>query len=235
MPIPVNSILKGFLDIERSLKTFLDVVPLAPEHMNVWSPSLSTIILEACSQLDSLWKASGTNGSDAGIRQHFRQFGSTVAGRWLVVWGDEPTEVVPFREWMCNETTPNAEYRAIAWWQAYNMLKHDRWQNIRSATVENAVNAAAALFLALVRCHDCADAIVSAGWFHSAFAREYSLDTYAIREDPNVGITFESALFAYVVGALDPHFVRSLACYHGCTHRLGRWLEQRFDRSVIHQ
>ena len=76
MDIPHRSVFGAFGRLERQLGEFLDYVPFEQAHHEVWSPILATIILEACSQLDSLWKMElreigGTN-ADAKIPDYFK-------------------------------------------------------------------------------------------------------------------------------------------------------------------
>lgn len=233
-PLPVNSIVRAFLDIEKDLAGFLDRVPLVPEHEHVWSPALASCILEACSQLDSFWKASSPVASKANMQRHFLRFGNDVANRWLVVWGDEPKRVIPFSAWPVRADQVDAAYVAPAWWSAYNELKHDRWANIRSARLDNAVNAVSALFLAIVRSPECTDALVAAGWLHSAYAIPYAVERmFKEGEHPEVGVTFETSTLAYASGSSHPEFQRYLVCYRESSHRFGRWLESQYGRGII--
>ena len=69
-------------------------IPYVPSHESVWSPSLTTILLEACSQLDSLWKYEVKNtpasilhpsGKNLDIKYYFQNFGPTLAPEWVVL------------------------------------------------------------------------------------------------------------------------------------------------------
>lgn len=250
MPIPVKSVLTAYTDVEKQLQAFFDRVPFVPEHDKVWSPALASCLLEACSQLDSFWKASAVQPQpkkiDIGdqpqpkknkiyMDDHFKNFSSSVAaGRWLVIWGDEGRELQPFALWNSAGTLTKADYKPTDWWQAYNDIKHDRWANIRQATLENAANAVAGLFLAIVRSTECFDALVEAGWFRSDCAASYVIDKLSQEpESPHWGMTMESSLFSYAASSCDAEFVGRLRNYHKCTHRFGRWLEEKFHRSVV--
>ena len=61
---PGETVISSFTQLEGMFQEVLGHIPYVPEHEDVWSPSLVTILLEACSQLDSLWKfiASNTPG-----------------------------------------------------------------------------------------------------------------------------------------------------------------------------
>lgn len=229
MPVPVRSVLTAFVDVEEQLRVFLDRVPFVPEHDKVWSPALASCLLEACSQLDSFWKASAQQPAQAelSIRDHFRNFGPSVAGRWLVVWGDEGRELSPFDAWT------SGDYEPTTWWQAYNAIKHDRWANIRQATLENAANALGGLFLAIIRCAECLDLLVERGWFHSPLIVDQTfLTLYRRSEDPELGATMESNLFSYASGSGHSAFEDNLVEFRNCTHRFARWLEKKYKRRV---
>ena len=236
MPVPAKSVITAFTDIEQQLRSFIERVPFVPDHDHVWSPALASCLLEACSQLDSFWRAAtpGRRRKDLTLPDHFERFGASVAARWVVVWGDEGRELKPFAVWYPAGTQRKAPFVAPPWWQAYNALKHDRWANIRRATFENAANAVGGLFLAIVRAPECADALVEAEWFRTRYATPYAIEKLSDgTEDPELGITMESALLSYASGSCDSHFRGCVAQYRACTHRFGRWLEQKYDTKFL--
>lgn len=47
----------GLLNAEATLHEALRYIPYCDEHRSVWSPTFARIILDAASQVDSLWKA----------------------------------------------------------------------------------------------------------------------------------------------------------------------------------
>lgn len=236
MPVPINSVLAGLTTLEKQLSDFLAQIPFVPEHDNVWSPSLASHILEAGSQLDSFWKASAPKHTGPlDIRDHFVNFGSHVAQHWIVVWADEPREITPFAAWNASGPWTQSEYRPTAWWQAYNSLKHDRWANIKQATLSNALNIAAGLFLAIARSAVCLDSLVARNWIRAHFEMKYTISEVANgAERAELGITVESTLFSYAYAALNSQeFERCLICYGQCSHRFGRWLEAKYKRAIL--
>ena len=52
----LRSVITWFESAEQMLMAVLDVIPYETFHENVWSPRLVTVLLETCSQLDSLFK-----------------------------------------------------------------------------------------------------------------------------------------------------------------------------------
>src|SRR4051812_35477841 len=135
MAMPFNpsprSILAAFDQVESDLADFIARVPLVTEHLPVWSPSLVRCIFDACSQLDSLWKLRGATGSNVNMADHFSVHGTKMADEWLVVWDGDGFECQPFSAW-----SQQTSAMPLPWWQAYNKLNHNRWENVKEATLE---------------------------------------------------------------------------------------------------
>src|SRR5688500_18388288 len=100
-PFPERHILNGFAAVEQSLDEVLRHIPYCGAHEIVWSPLLADCIIDACHQLDSLWKVTArrspsvSSGTSLTIRNYFDYFGpagggSAIAGRWVVFWGEQP-------------------------------------------------------------------------------------------------------------------------------------------------
>ena len=92
---PGATVISSFSQLELMFNDVLRHIPYVPEHENVWSPSLVTILMEACSQLDSLWKYKVTNspnaivppsGHNLNITHYFQNFGQSLAYEWAVLW-----------------------------------------------------------------------------------------------------------------------------------------------------
>ena len=92
---PGETVISSFNQLELMFSEFLRHIPYVLEHENVWSPGLVTILMEACSQLDSLWKYKVTNspnrilppsGQNLNITHYFENFGQDVAPEWAVLW-----------------------------------------------------------------------------------------------------------------------------------------------------
>ena len=69
----LRSVIIWFESAEQMLMAILDVIPYEAVHENVWSPRLVTVLLETCSQLDSLLKQS--------MREHL--LSGVPLGIWL--------------------------------------------------------------------------------------------------------------------------------------------------------
>lgn len=177
----------------------LNTVPYGPEHENVWSPRLTTVLLEACSQLDSLWRARSHQATSLSIKDYFDHFGPDVADRWLVFWGEPALRLQPFSAWARIAERERADYQALDWWKAYNALKHDRLKYRKDATLRNAVHALAGLFVAIVRSPECAAAIAHDGWIPSPGQLGIPAEDLLADESPVQGIVVETRLISYGV------------------------------------
>ena len=81
---PGRNVIQTFLATEQMLEEVLNVVPFCQGHGAVWSHRLATVLLEAGSQIDSLWrfeaketncpkqKRAGGKEVDWNIRDFFR-------------------------------------------------------------------------------------------------------------------------------------------------------------------
>src|SRR6266699_918734 len=100
-PFPEGYILDGFKNVERSLQEVLRYVPHCAAHEGVWSPVQAECIIDACLQLDSLWKATARMSpsvypsKNLDITNYYEFFGkagggSSVHERWVVLRLEQP-------------------------------------------------------------------------------------------------------------------------------------------------
>ncbi len=207
---PAGTVVTSFLQCEEQLARVLKVLPYCPEHEEVWSPILASLLMDACSQLDSLWGHTAwlsecvrkdNKRRDLGIKNYFEYFGEYVKDRWVVFWPDEPVKIQPFQAW-----DGASEYEPLAWWQAYNQTKHDRLANLNKATLSATTNAIAGLFLAILRCEYCRYAVEAADWLSSSDAVAHNPKAWLDEDSGTVKDTYivaETKLFAYPVGWCD--------------------------------
>jgi hypothetical protein len=193
------TVLAGFKIAEEMMQDTLRIVPYCPEHENVWSPRLVTILIEVGSQLDSLWKSQYPITGQQDITDHFQTFGKDVAGAWVVFWGEEGTRLHPFAEWDGLPGYTAADYRTIGWWKTHTEVKHERLANRKLATMKTAALALVGLFVAIVRCLDCADAIAQEKWIP---ASGYGVTPAELLgpDSPILGIVAESKLISFATG-----------------------------------
>jgi len=163
-PFPGISVISWFESVEAMLADVLAVIPFCKEHEEVWSPRLATVLLEACSQIDSLYKH---EFGKINIERYQQNCGSLLAPRWVLFWAESTWKLHPFQRW----ELPTYEKRA--WWGAFNAVKHDRVSNRRQATLWNAVHAVAGLLLAILRYEPVGIFIESAGWIKGDVRNPY--------------------------------------------------------------
>ncbi len=166
MDFSPSSVISSFNSVERMLHDFMYFVPYCDDHEKVWSPRLATVLLEAGSQLDSLWKVEGGWAANRrpNIKDYFEKFGEGTAYRWLVLWGEKGERIQPFAAWSDVPNYSRESYKTIKWWDDYNEVKHNRLQHQKRATLKCAAQAVAGLFIAIVHNADCAEAVVAERW-----------------------------------------------------------------------
>ena len=165
-------VVNSYVTAEDSLIDILRIIPYCPKHKSVWSPSLVTILLETCNQLDSLWKFTAKQSRcvtkrerDLKITDYFQYFGEYVAPRWVIFWGEEPIQISPFEKWRKSPPFTKDKYEKLPWWEAYNDIKHNRLKNKTVATLEVAVTAMAVLYVTILWYKYCRDAVAHSSWF----------------------------------------------------------------------
>lgn len=131
-----NSVIGSFIATEDALREFLRFVPYCQEHKAVWSPALVTIILETCSQLDSLWQYEARQSPcvtkrKLTIADYFQYYGEYVANKWLVFYGETSEKLQPYAVWAKAPQYMPEQHKnyELQWWRAYNALKHNRFVN----------------------------------------------------------------------------------------------------------
>ncbi len=205
-PFPANTAVNSYLDAEKMLVDVLRVVPYCNEHEDVWSPRLVTVLLESCSQLDSLWwqqakRSPCVEKQRVTIADHFGHYGEAVARKWVVFYAEDPQKFEPFDTWSKASHFRPQDYQKLDWWEAYNKVKHDRLTNRQQASLRHTVRAMAGLFVAIIKCELCHNAMQQA--FLVSCSEDYYLQTF-LKEDSDSNklyyVAVESELFTYPVG-----------------------------------
>lgn len=225
-----STVMDSYIIAEDMLVDFLRFIPYCSEHMSVWSPMLVTIILESCSQLDSLWKYQAKQSrfvtkQNLTIKDYFTYFGSRVSSKEVVFWGEEAQLIQPYANWVDVSAYKSEYYASLNWWDAYNDLKHNRFLNRTQATLHNAVQSLAGLFVAIVKCENCRSGMVKEGWVS---AMHPNLEACLTEDSPKDYMRYclvESKLFAYMVG-WDKTQVSKIGMWMGpASHRFRNWFE----------
>ena len=233
---PANSVISSYVSTENMLKDILQIVPFCDEHENVWSPKLVTIILESCSQLDSLWKSQALNSpcvskTNLNVSDYFEFFGETMSKRWVVFYGELPQKLCPFDNWSSVLKFKANDYskHELKWWNTYNKLKHDRLQNLSKAILKDAVLSLAGLFIAIIKCEFCRDAIAQAGWLNGNNDEPYNISAWLTEDSPSVKLQYvsvESNLFTYPVGWCEEKVSKGFGWSAPASTRFLHWFDK---------
>ncbi|EDL58261.1 hypothetical protein [Gimesia maris] len=139
-------IVKWYLEIEQRLFSILKTVPLSTDTEGVFLPSLSSIILESCSLIDTIFRdgykpvAQAQNANMPMYARYYEGIYELSSAR-TVIYNYPIQSLCPFENWM----SPNGDYIPILWWQNYNKLKHDRIQHFPLSTFRTAIDSLCAL------------------------------------------------------------------------------------------
>lgn len=139
-------VLDWYLELEQRFTDLLGMVPYAPETEAIQLPSISSVVLEACSLIDTVFRTEFT-GHKKKTRDlkmpDYAKFYETTYGLSdrRTVYLRYPIEyVTPFYGWIANK-----RYKGMEWWTAYNDLKHDRIANYSKSTMKTALHSLCAL------------------------------------------------------------------------------------------
>jgi hypothetical protein len=221
-------VVNSYINIENMLEKVLQFIPYCEEHEKVWSPQLTTIMFEACSQLDSLWKYQASqsphiNKKSLSIIDYFTYFGQSVNKKWVVFWGEQPEIITPFKKWQnCNK------YEILDWWNAYNKLKHDRILNRSKATLQYTLESIAGLFVAILKCEYCKEGILQAGWLSG---NQGNLLPSLDEDSSSVYLNYcvaESRLFARLIGWDNIEVDSNWHWYGPASPRFINWFDQYY-------
>jgi hypothetical protein len=192
-----DTAIESFLELERRFEEFVRVVPIAPEHNRVHSPVLASILLDSCSLLETVLKSSMDNSRYNGIaniaairakrysqtppylnigdlRTVFRPDMFYVKPVWYLPRGESS---FPWYAWRRANGHPS-------WWDAYNSVKHSRFQNAPQATLMKTLHALKGLFLALVQALEFRDRIIDRGLLRCSLVTANQLHAHAIAWEP---------------------------------------------------
>jgi hypothetical protein len=170
-----SSIISWYEELEERLIEFLKFFPFIPPNKNVSSPRLAGVVTETCHILDSLFrevsnpKETIKGKSKKKEKLNVEDYAELYAKRFnlpatkSLMFVSPPRYVTPFKGW--EPLTTGGGYIPLPWWSAYNDLKHSRIENIKHATLENAVNSLCGLHQVIAKLPELAPATVQSGWF----------------------------------------------------------------------
>lgn len=196
-------ILNWFNDIEGRFASLIQTVPISDDTRDVFIPPLTSIILEACSLLDTVFRSSYEPASEAPDAK-FPDFARCYEERLMLsqkktVVYHYPAHILrPFDGWIDDA----GEYSPLFWWQNYNSIKHDRINNCERSTFNTALHSLCALHQAIVFSSDFVEALAR----HNMISFDRWAEPFAMSvlkgELPNESIRLlvESELFGTPTG-----------------------------------
>jgi hypothetical protein len=178
--VHANDAVDSFFELEQRFAEFLSVVTFKSEHLRVHSPFLASVLLDAGSLVESIFKSALDNArynnipNIAAIRQRryntvppyytindsraaFRSDWLYARRVWFIPRGDRS---FPWSAWMQRAGHPR-------WWTSYNRVKHDRFAGIHEAKLGTVMHALGGAFLLLVQTLDFRVTLVDRGIIRS--------------------------------------------------------------------
>ncbi len=138
-------VLDWYSEVESRFSSILNTIPYTPETQGTFLPSISSVVLEACSLLDTIFRNEA--GAIAGqkrltMSQFSKHYESEYhfSNRMSVFFRNRPRYICPFSYWALIGVNSR-----LIWWDSYNALKHDRIGNYERATLRMALLSVCAL------------------------------------------------------------------------------------------
>jgi hypothetical protein len=205
-----NEVLRWYERLERSVLEFGERVPLTTENETLKAPILASVLIDACSLLDSMFRDMtpdpvSVNGKSKSRRDcNIVDFASlhsdplNLPNTRSVVLVSPPRYRAPFEGW--KTLNMNQGYTSLPWWQAYTDVKHDCLSNLDKATVGSTLDALCALNQTIARRLDMIRIVMRHGWFPSG-----TYDISYVLGEVNEGklpdrFVIQTKLFAVPVG-----------------------------------
>jgi hypothetical protein len=223
-PFGVTAV-EGLLTVETMLHDVIRHVPFCENHRAVWSSHLARIILDAASQVDSVWKATAKlldpgTARRLTLKDHFHKFGDLVANQSVVFFsGESPSVISPFCAWQ------KSDFSVPPWWSAYNSLKHDRFVNQTEATLGHAVDSVAALLLAIVYSGTCDLALICAMLLDPSSSNPWAFTNTGLLRDVafDCRAKIETKLLAHPLGVFGVKGCNLSSYWASASPRFNAW------------
>jgi hypothetical protein len=161
----------------RDLDELFEVVEPHAANAAAFGLKMRKLLILACTELEALWRAvleanlyplgeRLTTEDYVKLRLPMRLSDYEIG---LVDYPDYP-KVAPFRVW--SEAKPTA---SLPWYDAYNLVKHDKERNLNLASLGNCIAASAAVFII---------AVAQFGDRHFVTRSQYPQRTFGLRRVP---------------------------------------------------
>ena len=141
-----------FLAVEAELAACSRYVEFSHDNYACYSNEFAKLILLAASEVDSVWQALCVHLNPSSNARNITDYYTTLLDQYPLLTQCEVAipryqlTLCPWKGW--------TDIQRPSWWsKSYNKLKHERTENFSSATLEAALNAVGAQFLALQLYH----------------------------------------------------------------------------------
>jgi hypothetical protein len=145
-----------FLPVEAELVTCARYVEFSPANYGCYSNEFAKLILLAAAEVDSVWQALCAHLNPSAKAGNIADYYPILLAQYPLLTKCEiaipryQLTFCPWKDW--------TEVKRPDWWsKSYNKLKHERTAHFSSATLEAALNAVGAQFLALQLFHRAAN------------------------------------------------------------------------------
>ena len=141
-------LIQSYQLIENDLKKILEFIEPADSNKDTYSHRLYELLLRCSTEFETNCKrilyANGYRRGNLKMEDYYKINKATRVSEYEIEinnWYPSTKTFCPLQEWSSNYTLP--------WYQAYNHVKHDRFQNFNEATLNNVLFAAASVLAIL--------------------------------------------------------------------------------------
>lgn len=196
-------IVTWFRDLEDRFRELLRTVPITGQTEGIFLPTLSSIILEACSVLDTVFRDGyqpAAQARDANMPLYAVYYDPLyrLSSTKSIIYQYPLRLLRPFENWL----DTNGMYQALEWWQNYNSLKHDRIANYELSTFRTALNALCALHQVIAKNPDFLESLIRHNMIcFGQWGQGYALEVIRANDGrEELTLMVESELFGTPVG-----------------------------------
>lgn len=124
-----------------------------PVCRDVFSHELRSLLILACTEVESSWKAvleaHKYPGSNWSTKDYIRLKEPMRLTEWTLVLEQHPKwgRITPFATWTAEDGRTTA---SLPWYKAYNETKHDREKSLSAATLQHVIDAIAAAHVMMI-------------------------------------------------------------------------------------
>lgn len=146
----MNNYFRYYILLENKFISTLNYVELNEENFSTYSVEYAHQFLAIGSELDTFFKIyCGFNSEERkniiDYTRHIMNAYPEIASQKIEVINSN-IEIIPYADWS-QWNPPYTVSNLLDWWEAYNLVKHNRQDNISKASMKNVLNALAALYL----------------------------------------------------------------------------------------